>query len=101
MFKFISSFFQYNYDSNNNQQNDIKISNFESSTKIMKKYNCTFCFESFHTLNEQKTHILICKQIPKPINNIKCNRCGRYNHLENNCFEIKHIYGYYLRKNNI
>ena len=102
MFKYISSLFGYKDDPvNQNTQllnNNIITSNYTQLDNT-PKYNCTFCFNSFNTIDEQKDHLLVCKQKPKPVNNIICNRCGRDTHRENNCYEIKNIYGYYLKKN--
>ena len=99
MFKFISSFFGYKEepDQNTHLLNSNVNPNYTQLDNI-KKYNCTFCFNSFNTMDEQQKHLIICKQQPKPVSDIKCNRCGRDSHIEDNCFEIKHVYGYYLKK---
>lgn len=101
MFKYISSFFGYkDVPVNQNTQllNNTQNTNYTQLENNLKKYNCSFCFLSFDTNEEQIEHLLVCKQKPKSGNNVICNRCGRDNHTENNCYEIKHIHGYYLRK---
>jgi hypothetical protein len=100
MFKYIYSFFGYK-DEPSNQNTQLLNNKSPDYTQLenpIKKYNCTYCFNSFNTVDEQDKHQSNCKQKPKPKNDIICDRCGRENHTENNCFEIKHIHGYYLRK---
>ena len=107
MFKYIYSFFGYKDEpinqntqllNNNTTPVNYTQSNNNTTYNNTNKYNCTYCFNSFNTMDEKQDHLLICKQKPKPISIIECNRCGRKDHIEDNCFEIKHIYGYYLRK---
>ncbi len=43
-------------------------------------------------------HELNCSQKPKPKSDIICEKCGRTNHVIDDCYEIKHIYDYYLIK---
>ena len=68
MFKFISSLFGYEYESQPEPIQPIEKTNLLNEQVI--KFNCTYCFNSFNTLEDKTNHLLICKQKPKIKSNI-------------------------------
>ena len=105
MFHYISSLFgskESTPKSSLLEENKQNKQNYNSINELHngKKYNCKYCFNSFNDIDEQTDHEISCQMKPKQKSNILCNRCGRNSHLEDKCYEIKHIQGYYLRKFN-
>ena len=63
MLKYVSSLFGYkDVPVNQNTQllNNTQNTNYTQLDNT-SKYNCTFCFNSFNTIDEQKDHLLVCK----------------------------------------
>ena len=57
MFKYLTSFFGYKYEpvnQNTSLLNNNTTTNYTQLDNNLKKYNCSFCFNSFNTIDEQK-----------------------------------------------
>jgi predicted GIY-YIG superfamily endonuclease len=70
-----------------------------NGNKIEEEYiiwQCEYCDKEFEDIKDCEKHEKSCKPKPKVNKKQKCNRCGRQNHNENNCYASNHVDGYEL-----